>query len=157
MLPSQYLQNRRLPSAIGADEEAAVAGAEREGKIVDEGSGSGRRLAVDAWIGESEVGDFGGGVWIMDLDLVFFCHLSSFCRAGDEDGGGGRFSEELGGLTRTRLGGESWESRSALASMRPGIVSTSQKEERERATIAPKKKKNARSVSLSLTPNWGSF
>lgn len=78
MLPSQYLQNRRLPSAIGADEEAAVAGAEREGEIVNEGSGSGRRLAVDAWIGESEVGDFDGGVWITDLYLVFFCHLSSF-------------------------------------------------------------------------------
>ena len=39
-------------SAIRSDEKAATAGIESEREIVDEWSGSRRRMSVDPWVGE---------------------------------------------------------------------------------------------------------
>lgn len=62
MLPSQNLQDRGLPSAIGSDKKATIASVESEGEIIDEGLGTRRRMAVDSRVGESEgVDDDGGG------------------------------------------------------------------------------------------------
>lgn len=57
MLPSQYLQNCRLPCAVGSDEEAAIAGVESEREVVNEGGGARRRVAVDSGVGEAEIVD----------------------------------------------------------------------------------------------------
>lgn len=62
MLPSQNLQNRSFPSAIGSNEQAAFTSIEGEGEIIDEGLGSGRRMAVNSRVSESEAVDDNGGI-----------------------------------------------------------------------------------------------
>lgn len=47
----------RLTCAVGADEEASLAGVEGEADVLDERRRAGRRAAVDARVGEGEVVD----------------------------------------------------------------------------------------------------
>jgi len=95
VLPSQYLQYRRLPypistnlnqiqnqrnnqistnypkltSAVGSHEEAPLAGVEVEVEPFDERRRSRRRVAVDAWVSEPEV---------LDLDRSRFFRFPHF-------------------------------------------------------------------------------
>lgn len=56
-----YLQ-RGLTSAIGSDKKATITSVEGEGEILDKGVGTGRRVAVDSRVSESEAVDDDGGV-----------------------------------------------------------------------------------------------
>lgn len=50
-------EEQERTSAIGSHKKATIAGIKTEGKILDQGSGARRRMAVNSWVCKSEIVD----------------------------------------------------------------------------------------------------